>query len=782
MPPNEQWFGHHAKCETWTGGAFSTTWRGHATTHWHSPEARVSADVHSAPRANMDSGAPSSPGYGHHHPSVPPSGPPSADTSNTRLSDHIMHTVHTIRLSALSAMPPVERRSCCRRFGSRVWRAWNIKDNFRSLYLRHPKALHALDGMRGLAVLWVVCYHCWLFMAVPMPQKVSPALGVIMQGEMGVDLFFVLSGFLIHFILTKELARTNRIRVVRFLVRRWLRLWPAYLVSFLFYLSSPVETELCEKYGWTNLLMINDLVGGRNRGCMGQTWSIAVEFQFYIISPFVVWLMYSERLTRYRYGPLIVPFVIGAISTALRVIILAHNYGLSYMSPDYWMDYTAVYARVGPYCIGMAASHMYGLWLEDEVERSRDCVPLGKDATMVPREDSDDEDGGLATLLPEASLRSLDRRGSMPVGSLHDSARGSVHAGSSGAASLHGSARGGTSYGGSVHSKTRASPAHEASGLPRRRSGRPSFSHRPSMDGQGSFWGPRPSFASARQHASFGWGHATASASELSTGLSAAEARRVARSRARSRAGTSGLLHKSGGTDGVGPASAPVGSRLSHPSGVFGGGRGTHPASDASVSLLAGYHDIDEPGRRSTGPPSAAPQFLTPPRTGKPSSGCECECVLRCRHVRHLIVAGVWILLSETGPTVPWPYSGVTYPSSGLGKLVKYIQFSLGRTVYGAVVAYFMFQCLTGRARILNNFLSSWPVAAIARLSYSMYLIQFICIIPFTQYSFATVAPNGSIGSVASSLFLLMLTSIPATAMFAFLIYMLVEKPFMNLR
>src|SRR5258708_5092425 len=89
----------------------------------------------------------------------------------------------------------------------------------------------ALDGLRGLAVLSVLLVHLRFH-----PTKPQPFRG----GFIGVDVFFVLSGFLITALLLQEHQRMGRIRLGRFYLRRALRLLPALLgVLLICWLSPP---------------------------------------------------------------------------------------------------------------------------------------------------------------------------------------------------------------------------------------------------------------------------------------------------------------------------------------------------------------------------------------------------------------------------------------------------------------------------------------------------------------------------------------------------------------
>src|SRR5436853_7417068 len=76
-----------------------------------------------------------------------------------------------------------------------------------------------LDGLRGVAILLVLAFH----------------LGLLPGGSLGVDVFFVLSGFLITTLLVEEWQRHGTISLKHFYLRRALRLWPAFFSLLLMY-------------------------------------------------------------------------------------------------------------------------------------------------------------------------------------------------------------------------------------------------------------------------------------------------------------------------------------------------------------------------------------------------------------------------------------------------------------------------------------------------------------------------------------------------------------------
>ena len=162
----------------------------------------------------------------------------------------------------------------------------------------------ALDGVRGLAILSVTIYRLCKELDPEANQLFSWIRLVAPMGERGVDLFFVLSGFLITGILIRAKGKPNYFR--NFIARRSLRIFPLYFVSLLlgllvlplFIKSNALEVARSNQiYLWTytsNLKMSWD-----NQWCFGafdHFWSLCVEEHFYFIWPAIVLLLSSRRL------------------------------------------------------------------------------------------------------------------------------------------------------------------------------------------------------------------------------------------------------------------------------------------------------------------------------------------------------------------------------------------------------------------------------------------------------------------------------------------------------
>jgi peptidoglycan/LPS O-acetylase OafA/YrhL len=143
----------------------------------------------------------------------------------------------------------------------------------------------ALDGVRGVALLAVLGVHVGMHPGAPQP---------LTGGFLGVDLFFVLSGFLITSLLLQERQRSGSIHLGRFYLRRALRLLPA-LVGVLagcwllaaVWGTRGVRAELRKDTLGVLLYVQNWRLGlnGRTWGMVPHLWSLSVEEQFYLIWP-----------------------------------------------------------------------------------------------------------------------------------------------------------------------------------------------------------------------------------------------------------------------------------------------------------------------------------------------------------------------------------------------------------------------------------------------------------------------------------------------------------------
>lgn len=154
------------------------------------------------------------------------------------------------------------------------------------------KYIQQLDGLRSLAIFPVLLAH-----GLAGISGLGPFAWVGKFGSLGVQLFFVLSGYLITGILLDEKNERHYFR--NFFVRRGLRVWPLYyLVLTVAFLSGAVHKLSINWFAYA--AYFNNLVYGHRAsiGLLGPTWSLAVEEQFYLVWPVIVRLLPAKALMR----------------------------------------------------------------------------------------------------------------------------------------------------------------------------------------------------------------------------------------------------------------------------------------------------------------------------------------------------------------------------------------------------------------------------------------------------------------------------------------------------
>ena len=179
-----------------------------------------------------------------------------------------------------------------------------------------------LDGIRGLAILLVLAQH------INLPRSA-------LAGMVGVNLFFVLSGYLITSLLIKEQDATGRIDLRRFYERRVRRLIPALLAVLV---ATGALMAVMGRFGdylgpaAVSFFYVSDIAKaiGYDLGYVGHTWSLAMEEQFYLLWPAL--LIFTPR----RF---LAPIAIGGILLAvvLQLALVPDNV-LAHFRPDVRAD------------------------------------------------------------------------------------------------------------------------------------------------------------------------------------------------------------------------------------------------------------------------------------------------------------------------------------------------------------------------------------------------------------------------------------------------------------
>ncbi|MDA3186969.1 acyltransferase [Pseudomonas aeruginosa] len=147
--------------------------------------------------------------------------------------------------------------------------------------------IKGLDGLRAISVLFVIMSHAEAWQALGIT---SGAVRSALSAQTGVNIFFVLSGFLITYLLIKEKEATGKIDIIAFIKRRALRIFPLYYLSifFLMYMSHTGKANIPNcSFVYALTYTINFYPKECAYSAMSHFWSLSVEEHFYIFWPII---------------------------------------------------------------------------------------------------------------------------------------------------------------------------------------------------------------------------------------------------------------------------------------------------------------------------------------------------------------------------------------------------------------------------------------------------------------------------------------------------------------
>ncbi len=212
-----------------------------------------------------------------------------------------------------------------------------------------PPRLPSIDLLRALAVLLVVGHHT----LTPIPG--IPVLGTGMElwhrhGWMGVDLFFVLSGYLVSGLLFAEFRRGGRVETGRFLIRRGFKIYPPFYVFLGFFLL--LRVLIGKPVPWPTALSEALFVQNYGPRMWTHTWSLAVEEHFYLLLALGMG-MAAKRGQRGMRALAVASFLACVTVGILRFQVFA--------AASYQMDthYTPTHLRVDALAFGTLLSYLH---------------------------------------------------------------------------------------------------------------------------------------------------------------------------------------------------------------------------------------------------------------------------------------------------------------------------------------------------------------------------------------------------------------------------------------
>jgi peptidoglycan/LPS O-acetylase OafA/YrhL len=212
-----------------------------------------------------------------------------------------------------------------------------------------------LDFIRGVAILLVLVFHYGshnLLITSPVLDRIAGF------GWAGVDVFFVLSGFLVGGLMMKEWQRTGTVDALRFLQRRAFKIWPAYYVFLL--VATVFHVRPLKDFFWQNLFNVQNYFPSS----LAHTWSLAVEEHFYLALAAMVFLFTARHG---RPQTLIATCLTVAVFVeVLRALLLMRGHAV----------YFYTHTRLDALLLGVSLAALKTFWPQRFAALQRQIVPL----------------------------------------------------------------------------------------------------------------------------------------------------------------------------------------------------------------------------------------------------------------------------------------------------------------------------------------------------------------------------------------------------------------------
>lgn len=265
-----------------------------------------------------------------------------------------------------------------------IFHCFCISDNW-SKIINVPgdsNTLSVFNGIRVLSMLLICLGHNYSFSFTGPTVNPARAFDIfkdfwphfVFISFYMVDMFFVISGFLVAYLMIAELKKHNgKQNWFLFIFHRLIRICPIYFIVFMFYLNLmrymgsgalwPLfwtkYEETCEHW-WTNLLFISNLYPPDKVSCMGWSWFISNDMQFHFISPLILILHHKNK--RWGYSFLIFLTIINFLCTLIEAAVNDYSPGVLYgvsNTQQFVHNYQRPYNRMGPYLLGMIFGFVY---------------------------------------------------------------------------------------------------------------------------------------------------------------------------------------------------------------------------------------------------------------------------------------------------------------------------------------------------------------------------------------------------------------------------------------
>jgi len=226
--------------------------------------------------------------------------------------------------------------------------------------MKNDHTFIGLDHLRALAISLVFLYHYTIFQH---PDWMNNSF--IHFGWCGVDLFFVLSGFLISNQLMAAWQKNEQIPFREFYIKRIFRIFPPYFFVLLIYIFFPAFHERETLAPLWKMFTFTQNYGQdiRRYGTFSHAWSLCVEEQFYLLLPIILWWVLSSRMKKKSVWLIPVFFLLTMIfrwiswTVLLKPQIDSDDFGMNWYKWIYYPTYTRLDGLMAG--VGIAALYRF---------------------------------------------------------------------------------------------------------------------------------------------------------------------------------------------------------------------------------------------------------------------------------------------------------------------------------------------------------------------------------------------------------------------------------------
>ncbi|XP_063590278.1 nose resistant to fluoxetine protein 6-like [Penaeus indicus] len=289
-----------------------------------------------------------------------------------------------VAASALDVYIEKTRNKTIAKGGARFLLPFSAYTNLSKLFqlntTRSSENITCLHGIRVLSMVWVVYGHQHQAGAsftanflMMFPKTSGFMYQLLSNAFFSVDSFFFLSGFLVSYVLLREMSRTGRFNVVMFYLHRFIRLLPPIaLATGLFatvaryFLTGPLADSWaywqkgCVVNWWKDLVFVNNFLleeddPGAGADCIGQTWYLAVDTQLYLVAPLVILpLHYFEAaglvwLYVVTFSSIVIPAAVTYAYDLEPTFLMGDTNGFEFFKKVY----VTPWCRAGPWLVGV---------------------------------------------------------------------------------------------------------------------------------------------------------------------------------------------------------------------------------------------------------------------------------------------------------------------------------------------------------------------------------------------------------------------------------------------